>query len=69
MNLYSNWKTIIRKAWSFRLMLLAGVLSGCEVGLPLFIDSMPRNVFAGLSAFVVAAALIARVVVQKDFQE
>ena len=37
--------------------------------LPLFIDSMPRNVFAGLSAFVVAAALIARVVVQKDFQE
>lgn len=69
MNLYSNWKTIIRKAWSFRLMLLAGVLSGCEVVLPLFIDSMPRNVFAGLSVFVVTAALIARVVVQKDFQE
>lgn len=69
MNIYSNWKTISRKAWSFRLTLMAGLLSGCEVALPLFIDSMPRNVFAGLSAVMAMAALFARVIVQKDFPE
>lgn len=66
MKLYDNWKDILRRAWSIRLMLLAGLLSGCEVILPLFIDAMPRNVFAILSMMAVSGAFVARLVAQKD---
>jgi hypothetical protein len=65
MKLYDNWKDILRRAWSIRLMLLAGLLSGCEVILPLFIDAMPRNVFAILSMMAVSGAFVARLVAQK----
>lgn len=61
-----QWRTVLRKAWSIRLMLLAGLLSGCEAALPFFAYSMPPGVFAALSAIVVMAALVARLVVQKD---
>ncbi len=64
--LYSNWKEIIRKAWSIRFIVMAGILSGCEVILPLFGDSIPRNLFASLSLFFVTAAFIARIVAQRD---
>ncbi len=63
---YDNWKEIIRKAWSIRLMLLAGILSGCEVILPLFTDVIPRNAFALLSMLAVTGAFCARLVAQKD---
>lgn len=66
MKLYDNWKDILRRAGSIRLMLLAGLLSGCEVILPLFIDAMPRNVFAILSLLAVSGAFVARLVAQKD---
>ena len=66
MKLYDNWKDILRRAWSIRLILLAGLLSGCEVILPLFIDAMPRNVFAILSLLAVSGAFVARLVAQKD---
>lgn len=66
MKLYDNWREILRKAWSIRLMLLAGLLTGCEVILPLFIDAMPRNVFAILSLLAVSGAFVARLVAQKD---
>lgn len=50
-------------------MLLAGLLSGCEVILPLFVDSIPRNIFAGLSIFTITGAMIARVVAQQEFKD
>jgi hypothetical protein len=65
MKLYDNWREILRKAWSIRLMLLAGLLTGCEVILPLFTDTMPRNVFAILSMLAVSGAFISRLVAQK----
>lgn len=65
MKLYDNWREILRKAWSIRLMLLAGVLSGVEVALPFFSHAMPRGVFAALSGITVAAAFVARLVAQK----
>jgi hypothetical protein len=46
-------------------MLLAGLLTGCEVILPLFTDTMPRNVFAILSMLAVSGAFISRLVAQK----
>lgn len=65
MRFYSNWKEIVRKAWSIRFVLIAGALSGCEIALPMFSDSFPRNVFAALSAFFCGAAFVARLVAQK----
>ena len=66
MKLYPNWKEIIRKSWAIRFALIAGVLSGCEVALPLFGDVIPRTLFAGLSFFFCGAAFVARIVAQKD---
>lgn len=64
MKMASDWRLILRKAWSVRLMALAVVLSGAEVIMPLYADAFPRHTFALLSFFVVIAAMIARFVSQ-----
>lgn len=64
--LIHDWKDVLRRAWSIRLMILAGLLTAAEVVLPLFADAMPRGLFAGLSAVTVGAALVARLLAQKD---
>lgn len=64
MSLKPNWRDIFRKAWSIRLGVLAGLFSGAEVILPLFMDAMPRNVFALLSMLSVLGAVVARLVAQ-----
>jgi len=66
MKLYDNWKEILRKAWSIRFLVLAGVLSGIEIILPMFAEQFPRNVFAALSFIFVAAAFVSRLVAQRD---
>lgn len=65
-HLYGNWKDILKRAWSVRFMLLAGVLSAVEVILPFFEDRFPRGLFASLSGIAVGAAFVARLVAQKD---
>lgn len=66
MTINPDWKAIVKKAWSIRLMLLAGLLSAVEVVLPFFSDAMPRGVFAALSGMSVGGAFVARLVAQKD---
>lgn len=66
MTLVPDWKEVLRKAWSVRLLILAGVLSGLEVALPFFRPDIPRHLFAALSCVTVAAALIARVMAQRN---
>lgn len=63
--LKDDWRIILKRAWSIRLIILSGTLTGLEVALPLFSDAVPRGVFAGLSALTSIAALGARVVTQK----
>ena len=43
----ANWRAVLRKAWSARLMLLAALLSGAEVVLPLLggILPIPTGIF------------------------
>lgn len=65
MRLYDNWRDIMRRSWSLRFIILAGLLSGCEIVLPLFADQIPRNLFAVLSFAAVSAAFVARLVAQK----
>lgn len=64
-----NWRTILVRAWSIRLNLIAAVLTGVEVVLPLYSDSVPRGIFAALSFVVVILAMWARLVVQKNVDQ
>lgn len=63
--LYDNWREILRRSWSIRFILLAGLLSGLEVILPFYADAMPRHIFASLSFACVCGAFVARLVAQK----
>lgn len=69
MKLIHNWRTLLRRAWSLRLMIVAAILSGVEVALPFFSDALPRGTFAALSAVTVALAFAARLVAQKGVEE
>lgn len=64
MKLLHNWRRVLRDAWSSRLIILAAILSGTEVVLPLFAAAVPTGVFAIASFVVTAAALVARLVAQ-----
>jgi hypothetical protein len=66
-----NWKQGLRRFWSFRLIILAGLFSGLEVAFAVFADAppIPRGTFASLSGFTTMAAAIARFIAQKDVSE
>lgn len=71
MHLVSDWKRVLQRAWSIRLMLIAGALSGLEFALPYldgYVDIPPR-LFAALSGLTVAAAFVARLVAQKGVSD
>lgn len=69
MTLLPDWKRILKKAWSVRLMALASILSGCEAVLPYAEFVMPRGSFAAVSFVIVTAALLSRFVVQKSMSD
>lgn len=62
--LVPEWKWLLKKAWSIRLAVLSALLSSFEVVLPLFVDAMPRNVFAVLAMLSAIAAGVARITAQ-----
>lgn len=68
MILYENWKQLVRKAWSIRLMALAFIFTAMEVTLPFFSDAIPNKLFAVLSGLTVAGAFVSRLVVQKGME-
>lgn len=57
-----NWKNILTKAWSVRFLILAALLTGLEAVMPFF--AVPK-IFVFL---LVAAALVARFIAQKDLK-
>jgi hypothetical protein len=62
-----NWRDVLRYAWSLRLIVLAGLLSGVELAIPFFFENppIPRGLFALLAVLVSVAAAIARFVAQR----
>lgn len=63
-----NWRSVLRYAWSIKLIIVAGLLSGAEIALPLireFVD-VPRGLFAGLSFAATAGAFISRLIAQQS---
>lgn len=69
MKLADDWKLTLKKAWSIRLLVVAGILSAAEFILPLYTDIFPRSIFALLNLIVIPAAFISRIVSQKEFDE
>lgn len=65
----SNWRRVLKRAWSIRLIVMAGILSGLEIVLPYFEPAVPPGVFAGLSALATGGAFVARIVVQKGVSD
>ena len=65
-----NAGRVLRHAWSIRFIVIAGILSGCEIALPIIdqVVSIPRGVFAALSGLTTCGALIARFVVQEKLK-
>ena len=67
--LLPDWKRLIRRAWSLRLILLAGLLTGCEAVLSAAgTDWLPGPQWARMVLLfaVLGAAFVARLVAQKD---
>jgi hypothetical protein len=66
--LADDWRSILRYAWSLRLIALATLLSAIEFALPMFMADPPvhRGVFAALAFVVSIAAAIARLVAQRS---
>lgn len=63
-----DWRRVLRRAWSVRLIILAGFLTGFEALLDAFSDEPPiaRSTFAMLTMGVTMAAFIARFIAQDD---
>ena len=67
--LLPDWRRLIRRAWSLRLILLAGLLTGCEAVLSAIgTEWLPVPVWARMLILfgVLGAAFVARLLAQKD---
>lgn len=67
--LLPDWRRLIRRAWSLRLILLAGLLTGCEAVLSAMgTEWLPVPVWARMAILfgVLGAAFVARLLAQKD---
>jgi hypothetical protein len=66
--LLPDWKRIMRRAWSIKLMILAGLLSGLEAILPIVMDAIPwpRWLASTVISLVVGLAFVTRLMAQQD---
>lgn len=66
--LVPNWRAVLTRAWSVRLMIVAFILTVLEVALPLLDGYLPipQYTFAVLSGLATAGAFVARLVAQSN---
>lgn len=69
MKIVDEWRWLLQRAWSVRLLVIAALLSGLEVTIQVIVafsinPIIPPGIFAVLSGLVTVAALIARFVAQ-----
>jgi len=74
MKLVDDWKRILKRAWSIRLILLAGFFSGLEALIQvatLFIEELPipRGLFAAISFIAANGAFVTRLIAQQNMKE
>ncbi len=71
MSLRTDWRLLLRRAWSVRLMALAAFLTGCEAVLSTVgADWLPLPVWARMALIfaVIGGAFAARLMAQEDIQ-
>lgn len=66
-----DWRHILKRAWSIKLILVAATFSGAEAALPFakelgYMEWMPGGVFALVAFFISFAALISRLLAQSN---
>uniref|UniRef100_E6VGI7 Uncharacterized protein n=1 Tax=Rhodopseudomonas palustris (strain DX-1) TaxID=652103 RepID=E6VGI7_RHOPX len=72
--LIDDWRYVLRRAWSVRLMAFAVVLQGLEAAISIMTalgivpQFLPGGVFAALGGIVTAAAFVARFLAQQKDQ-
>jgi hypothetical protein len=69
--LVQNWRRVLKRAWSIRLMMIAGLLSGLEAALPLLggLYAIPPGILPAVSGLTVTAAFVTRLLAQKDMKD
>lgn len=68
MTLVHNWLHILKRAWSIRLILVAGLLTGAEAMLALTdaeLFGIPQGTFAFVAMLINGAAFVARLLAQQ----
>ena len=66
MKLYANWLEILKKAWSIRFGVLATIFAVMQVVLPIYVDELPKYLFAVLTGLATVGVIVARLVWQED---
>ena len=66
MKLHQNWREILKKAWSIRFGVLATVFALMQVVLPIYVDDLPKHLFATLTGVATVGVIVSRLVWQKD---
>jgi hypothetical protein len=69
MELIENWKSILKRAWSLRLLTTAAVLSGAESVIPFANNYLPPRLFAAIMFVIVCLAFLARLLAQKEVSD
>lgn len=69
MALVPHWRRVLRRAWSVRIALLWGALSGLVCVWTAFEDALPLWAFAGLSMAMQGALAVARITHQPGIEE
>ena len=67
MTLISNWKEVLKKAWSIRFSIAAALFGGLEAVCASLDDSIlgtPKGLLAGVGALFAAGGIIARILDQ-----
>lgn len=64
--LASNWKTILKEAWSVRFMAVAIFFASCEAILPMFIEKIPPKLFICLTILFISLSFVSRFVYQNN---
>lgn len=66
--LVEDWQVVIRKAWSFKLFIVAALFSAAEYVVPLYAQEMPRGLFAIVTFVVTIAGAVSRILAQRSMK-
>lgn len=65
----SDWRKMLRRAWSVRMALIAGLFSAASGVAPYFQGMIDPLIFALLASFFAFGAVIARLLAQPDLKD